>query len=56
MFGPVSLSNSYPDEAKSCSYIFIPDIFWPRKNTLPPKNPFVFSRHEEEEFASYFGF
>ncbi len=56
MFGPVSLSNSYPDEAKKLLVYFYSRYFPAPKKYATSKNPFVLSRHEEEEFASYFGF
>ncbi len=56
MFGPVSLSNSYPDEAKKLLIYFYSKYFPAPKKFATSKNPFVLSRHEEEEFEGYFGF
>ncbi len=56
MFGPVSLSNSYPDEAKKLLIYFYSKYFPAPKKYATSKNPFVLSRHEEEEFDSYFSF
>lgn len=56
MFGPVSLSNSYPDEAKKLIIYFYSKYFPAPKKFATSKNPFVISKNEEEEFSSYFSF
>lgn len=55
MYGPVSISNSYPKVAKDVLVYFYSRYFKAEENSFRAKRPYVLSRNTKDEFNALFG-
>ena len=54
MYGPVSLSNSYPKIAKDALVYFYSTYFKPESKSFKAKHPYILSRNTRNEFDKLF--
>lgn len=54
LFGPVSISASYPEEVMHMLVVFYKKWFSPAKSYASAKNPLLISTRKREELATYF--
>lgn len=55
MYGPVSISNSYPKTAKDVLVYFYSRYFPSAEDSFKAKRPYVLSRNSKDEFNALFG-
>ena len=54
MYGPVSISNSYPKLAKDAIVYFYSQYFGSEEKSFKAKRPYILSRNTKEEFSELF--